>query len=96
MEFAERVGVVPACRGYARAQGLQYVSMHSNNGTTTKKTGAICKFKDEAGSSQDVRLIDISLLTDLWVSLAVSLEITVPGFLILFAVMRTWLLKKWE
>src|SRR5262249_51970223 len=95
MEFAERYGVVPACRDYAKAHGLQYVSMHSNTDTTTKKSGATCIFKGATGR-EDVRLIDISVLTDSWVSFAVSLEITIPGFLILFAVIRTWLLKRWE
>lgn len=94
MEFAERVGVVPACRDYAKAHGSQYVSMYSSSGGTTKRSAAICTFKSDTGH-EDVRLIDISVLTDLWVSFAVSLEITIPGFLILFAVIRTWLLKRW-
>jgi hypothetical protein len=93
MNFAERVGVVPACRDYAQANGWQYVSMHTYSDSLTNRSGAICTFRSPEGHTEDVYLRDISLLTSFWVSFAVSLLITVPGFLILFAVLRTWLWK---
>ena len=55
------------------------------------RSGAICAFKDAAGSATDVYLRDVSLIDSFWVSFAVSLTITVPAFIILFAVLRTWL-----
>lgn len=90
MEFAER-RVVAACRGYAQAQGWQYVSMETYY--SSRRSSAMCTFKSDAGQVY-VRLLDISVLTDLWVSFAVSLHITVLAFLILFAVIRTWLYRR--
>lgn len=94
MDFAERFGVVPACRDYARAQGWQYLSMHSYSNSTSNRSGAICTFKSDAGHVEDIRLLDISILTNFWVSFSVSLQVTIPAFLVLFAVIRTWLLKR--
>lgn len=91
--FAERVGVVPACRDYAQAHGWQYVSMHTYVDSTRNRSGAICTFRSSEGHTENVYLRDISVLTGLWVGFAVTLFITVPGFLILFAVVRTWLWK---
>ena len=90
MKFAERFGVESACRDYAQAQGWQYLSMHAYDEV---RSGAICTFTSDTGRT-DVRLLDISMLTNFWVSFAVSLHITVLGFLILFAVIRTWLLNR--
>jgi hypothetical protein len=94
MEFAERFGVVPACRGYAQAQGWQYVSYRTYDDSLTNRSGAICAFKDQNGSPTDVYVRDISLLTNFWVSFAVRLVITVPTFVILFAIVRTWLYRR--
>jgi len=96
MEFAERFGVVPACRDYAQAQGWQYVSYRTYDDSLTNRSGAICSFMDENGSPTDVYVRDISLLTNFWVSFAVRLVITVPTFVILFAVIRTWLYKRFS
>jgi hypothetical protein len=92
MEFAERFGVVPACRHYALEQGWEYRSYRMNIATT--RTGAICTFKSAEGNTEDIRLLDISVLTNFWISFAVGLHITVPSFLVLFAVVRTWLWKR--
>lgn len=93
MELAERVGVVPACRGYAQAHGWQYVSYRTYDDSLTNRSGAICAFDDEHGSPTDVYLRDVSLLTSFWVSFAIKLTITVPAFVLIFAVLRTWLWK---
>jgi hypothetical protein len=93
MNAAERFGVEPACRRYAQAHGWDYLSMQSHSDATIKRSAATCTFRSAAGR-EEVHLFDISVLTNLWVSFAVSLQITVPGFLILFAVIRTWLLKR--
>ena len=92
-EFAERIGVAPTCRNYATEQGWRYVSLVTYADSTTRKSGAICTFKDEKGIPEDVHLRDISFLTDLWVSLAVNMMITIPGIAIILAVLRTWLWK---
>lgn len=93
LTFAERFGVVPACRHYAQSHGWQYVSMHSFSDPITNRSGAICTFKSDKGYTEEIYLRDISLLANFWVSFAVQLVITVPAFVILFAVVRTWLWK---
>jgi hypothetical protein len=93
MDFAERIGVAPSCRDYAQAHGWLYLSHRTYVDSLTNRSGAICTFKSSEGHTENINLRDISLLTSFWVSFAVTLVITVPGFLILFAVVRTWLWK---
>jgi hypothetical protein len=90
--FAENYGVVPACRAYAQAHNWQYLSYDKKY--QPGRTGAICQFRSDTGNIEDVLLSDVSIPTDLWVNFALSLEITVPAFLFLFAVIRTWLYKR--
>ena len=94
MDFAERFGVVPACRDYAQTHGWQYVSYRTYDDSLTNRSGAICTFKSAEGYTEDIYLRDISLLTNFWVSFAVRLVITVPTFVILFAIVRTWLYRR--
>ncbi len=82
---------MPACKKYALAHGWQYVSYHTN--VTNFRTSAICTFTGPAGT-EDINLLNISVLTNIWISFAVTLYITAPAFLILFAVLRTWLWRR--
>lgn len=91
--FTERFGVTPACQDYATVHGWQYLSMETYSDPIGRRSGAICTFRSDTGSRERVRLLDVSVLTNFWVSFAVSLYITIPAFLILFAVLRTWLWK---
>ena len=92
MEFAERFGVVPACRHYALEQGWEYRSYRMNIATT--RTGAICTFKSAEGNTEDIRLLDISVFDQFLDQLRGWSAHHGPGFLVLFAVVRTWLWKR--
>ena len=89
MKFSEHFGSAPACRGYAQVHGWQYQSIDSYTSNAPHRSGTICRFKNASGGHEDVRLIDVSMVTYLWVSFAATPEITMPGFLLLFAVLRT-------
>ena len=85
--FAERSVIVPACTTYASAHGLTY--------TDFKLTGVkqadtvVCLLAQANGASQEVHLNElVSFFTDAWVGFALSLEITVPAFAVLLALLR--------
>ena len=55
----------------------------------------VCLLNQGNGTNQDVYLNElVSYLTDLWVGFAMSLEITVPGFAILLALVRVGLYRR--
>jgi hypothetical protein len=55
----------------------------------------VCLLNQGDGRNQDVYLNElVSFLTDLWVGLAMSLEITVPGFAIFLALIRVGLYRR--
>lgn len=91
MKFAERVGVVPTCVAYGKANGLHYRSFREYEGSLG--AGATCEFTEANGGRTSVQLRDISFLEDLWVGLALTLELTVPVLTLLFALLRTWLFR---
>jgi len=54
----------------------------------------VCVLEGANGQRQDVYLNDlVSYLTNVWVELAMTLEITVPGFAILLALVRVGLYR---
>jgi hypothetical protein len=86
--FAVRVAVIPACTAYARSRGLTYVDYKVYD--RKQRASSACIFKSSNGATQDVLLPEAaSYLTDLWVGLAFSFQISVPGFILLFAIART-------
>jgi hypothetical protein len=55
----------------------------------------VCLLNQGDGKNQDVYLNGlVSYLTDLWVGFAMSLEITVPGFAVLLALIRVGLYRR--
>jgi hypothetical protein len=86
--ITERAIVVPACTAYASAHDMTY-SDFKLVGRTHADT-VVCLLLRADGKTQDVYLKTlVSYLTDLLVSLAMNLEITVPGFIILLALARS-------
>ena len=91
--FAERSVIVPVCTAYASAHGLTY--------TDFKLTGVkqadtvVCLFARANGASQEVHLNElVSFFTDAWVGFALSLEITIPAFAVLLALVRVALYRR--
>jgi len=54
-----------------------------------RKSTVVCMLTQIDGRNEDIRLNElVSFLTNLWVEFALSLEITIPAFAILFALGR--------
>lgn len=86
---AERSVIVPACTAYASAQGASY-SDFKLVGVKHAST-IVCLLKQPDGRPRDVYLKElVSTFTELWVGLAMTLEITVPAFVILLGLARSW------
>jgi hypothetical protein len=57
-----------------------------------RSESAACLFRTSSGHIKDVSLREAaSYFTDLWVGIAFALELTVPVFILLFALARTGL-----
>jgi hypothetical protein len=86
--FAVRAAVTPACTAYGRSHGMTYVDYKVYS--KMQRASSACILASPSGAMHDVALPEAaSYLTDLWVSLAFSLQISIPGFILLFAVART-------
>jgi magnesium-transporting ATPase (P-type) len=90
--YAERHVVMPACTAYGQSHGLSYLDFKvnlSNQYSTTR-----CLFKQADASELDVSFTDVApFFTNLWVSLALALEFSVPLFIVLFGLARVGLHK---
>lgn len=87
-QFAVRTAVNPACSAYGESHGMTYVDYKVYS--SQRRASSACIFKTHRGGMQDVSLHEAaSYFTDLWVGLAFSLEITVPAFILLFAIARS-------
>ena len=85
--LAERSTIVPACTAYAGAHGMTY-SDFKLVGVKQAST-VVCLLTQANGKNQDMYLGElVPYLTDTLVSFAMSLEITVPGFAVLLALLR--------
>ena len=90
---AERSTIVPACSAYAKTNGMTYTKYEL--GGVRRATSVDCLLKRADGRGAHVHLNElVSWLTVQWVSLAMSLEFTVPVFIILFAIGRVFLYRR--
>jgi hypothetical protein len=90
--FAERTTIVPACTQYAAANGWRYADFKLV-GVKDAST-VVCLLTREAGKTEDVHLDQlVPYFTNLLVEFAMTLEITVPGFAVLMAILRVSLDK---
>jgi hypothetical protein len=88
--FAARAAAEPAGIAYGQSHDMTYVDckVYSHS----RHESAACVFRTRSGAVQDISLRDaVSYFTDLWVGFAFAIEITVPAFIILFAVARAGL-----
>ena len=86
--FAVRAAVRPACEAYGRSHGMTYVDYKVYR--RQQRASSACILASPSGATHDVALPEAaSYLTDLWVSVAFSLQISVPAFILLFAIART-------
>lgn len=93
--FAVRVAVDPACTAYGRSHGMTYVDYKVF--TSQRRASSACVLASPSGARHDVSLPEAaSFVTDLWVGLAFSLQISVPGFILLFAIARTRMARGWS
>lgn len=87
-EFAEHKVVVPKCTAYGENLGMTYSSYTIYTGGR-HGTGQ-CSFKTKRGGTEDVSIEEAtSLFTDLWLGIAFQLDLTIPVFILLFAIMRS-------
>jgi hypothetical protein len=87
-EFAERLVVVPECTAYGQSQGMTY--SHYTIYTSSRHGSGVCSFRTKSGGVEDVSFEEAtSLFTDLWLGVAFKLELTVPTFILLLALMRS-------
>ncbi len=88
--LAERLVIVPACTDYAGAHGLTYADFKLVG--VEHASTVVCLLTRPDGLTRDVYLNElVSSIANLGVELAMSLEFTVPGFAVLFALARVWL-----
>jgi hypothetical protein len=86
-ELVERRVVAPACRAHAVAHGLSYrgIDVH---GSRQDQPGPHCLFTRADGSATAVWLQRAApFLTDLWVNVAMDLELAVPLWTVLLALL---------
>ena len=81
----EHYVVAPVCTEYGHARGLTYQgadATHANDVYTS-----VCRYRNVDGAEETVPTSEMfPFLTDLWVSFALDLKITVLGFIALAAV----------
>jgi hypothetical protein len=91
--FAVRVAVTPACTAYGRSHGMTYVDYKVY--AKTQRASSACILASSSGATHSVSLPEAaSYLTDLWVGVAFSPQISVPAFILLFAIARTRLASR--
>jgi hypothetical protein len=84
-QVAEHDVAAPACRAYAADHSLTYsgIDVHS---LRRNQPGPHCLFADAEGNESSVWLLRIVPFgTDLWVSLAMDLEVSAPALAVLLA-----------
>jgi hypothetical protein len=87
-QFAERMVVVPKCTAYGESRDITYSGYTIY--TSMRHGAGACSFKTKRGGVEDVSLEEVtSLVTDLWLGIAFQLDLTVPAFILLFALMRS-------
>ena len=88
LEFAERTVVVPKCTAYGLSRGMTYTD---NTIYTSMRHGAgKCSFKTKGGGVENASFEEAtSLITDLWLGFAFQLELTIPAFILLLALLRS-------
>ena len=85
----ERSVIVPTCSAYATSHGLAYADFKLVG--IRHASTVVCLLTQPNGQTQDVYLKElVSTFTDLWVGLAMTLELTVPSFAILLGLARSW------
>jgi len=91
--LAERSTIIPACTAYASSHGMTYTDFKLVG--VKHASTVVCLLSQRNGKIQDGHLNElVSYLTDVWVRFAMSLEITVPGFAILLALIRVGLYRR--
>jgi hypothetical protein len=87
-QFAVRTAVMPACMTYGKSHELTYVDYKVYS--SQRHASSACIFKTQRGGTQDVALPEAaSYLTDLWVGVAFNILLTIPSFILLFAIAGT-------
>jgi hypothetical protein len=90
--LTERSTIIPACTAFANGHGMTYTDFKLLG--VKHASTVVCLLNQGNGKTQDVSLNElVSYLTDLWVGFAMTLEITVPGFAILLALIRVGLYR---
>lgn len=86
--FVDRGVVVPACKSYGSSHAMTYVDYKIYS--SRRHESAACIFKASGVEAHDISFREAtSYQTDLWVGIVFSLELTVPAFILLFALGRT-------
>lgn len=86
--LAVRAAVDPACTAYGRSHGMTYVDYKVYE--TKQVASSACILTSSSGAAHDVLLPEAaSYFTDLLVRFAFSLQISIPGFTLLFAILWT-------
>jgi hypothetical protein len=85
--LAERRVILPACTAYAGAHGMTYTDFKLVG--VKHASTVVCLLARPGGKGQDVHLSElVPFLADFLVGFAMSLEITVPAFAIVLALIR--------
>ena len=93
LKTAEHNTIIPVCSAYAKSQGMTYADYTLSG--LRRATNVECELVRANGGKAHVHLNElVSWLTSQWVSLAMSLEFTVPVFIILFAIGRVFLYRR--
>ena len=90
--LAERSTIVPSCTAYASGHGMRYADFKLVG--VKQASTVVCLLERPDGQRQEVYLNElVSYFTNLWIEFAMTLEITVPGFAILLALVRVGLYR---
>lgn len=85
-QAAEHITIVPACTAYARDHGLAFERFDPSD--YRHETDVECIFRRADGTEHVMLLRELTpFLTDLWVSFATDVEIMLPAFAGLVAVL---------
>jgi len=88
LKFAERLIVVPKCTAYGQSRSMTYSGNVLN--TSMRYGAGKCIYKTKNGGVEDVSFEEAtSLITGLWLGLAFQLDLTIPTFILLFALLRS-------
>jgi hypothetical protein len=91
--LAERTTIVPACTAYASGHGMTYADFKLVG--VKHASTVVCLLLQGNGKDQEKYLNElVPYLTDLWVGVAMSLDLTVPAFAILLGLIRVGLYRR--